>query len=135
VFGCPARGEIDAVALAMLRDLIATAGVDLEIGAPGHLSSELIAHARERGVGLVVVASLPPGGLAHARYLCKRLRAAMADVRIVAGRFTPDEDAGEVRAALTAAGADLVGTRLLEIRDAVVEAARMRPGTRSERVA
>ena len=135
VFGCPARGEIDAVALHMLRDLVAASGVDLEIGAPDHLSSELVAHARERGVGVVVVASLPPGGLAQARYLCKRLRAAIPDVRIVAGRWAADEDVAEVRAALTAAGADLVGTCLLEIRDAVVEVARMRPGATSERVA
>ncbi|HUK62310.1 MAG TPA: AI-2E family transporter, partial [Dongiaceae bacterium] len=135
VFGCPARSESDAAVLSMLRDLVAGAGVDLEIAAPDHLSSELVAQARERGVGVVVVASLPPGGLAHARYLCKRLRAAVPDVRIVAGRFTADEEAAEARTALTAAGADLVGTRLLEIRDAVVEAARMRPGTTSERVA
>ena len=135
VFGCPARSEADAVALLMLRDTLAPLGVDVEIGAPGQLSAESVQQVRDRGVGVVVVASVPPGGLAHARYLCKRLRASLPEIRIIVGRWSSPEDAAEMRAALTAAGADTVGTRLLEIRDAVLEVARTQSGAMPRRAA
>jgi predicted PurR-regulated permease PerM len=135
VFGCPARSEADAVALLMLRDTLAPLGVDVEIGAPGQLSAESVQQVRDRGVGVVVVASVPPGGLAHARYLCKRLRASLPEIRIIVGRWSSPEDAAEMRAALTASGADTVGTRLLEIRDAVLEVARTQSGAMPRRAA
>jgi hypothetical protein len=86
-------------------------------------------------VRVVVVASTPPGGLAHARYLCKRLRAAVPEIKIVVARWSSAEDAAEVRAALTAAGADTVGTQLLEVRDAVLESARNEAGATPRRAA
>jgi len=135
VFGCAARSEADTAALHMLRELLAPSGVDLEIGTADRLSAELVHEVRERGVGVVVVASTPPGGLAQARYLCKRLRAAVPEIKIVVGRWSSAEDAGEVRAALTAAGADTVGTRLLEVRDAVLESARTEAGATPRRAA
>jgi methylmalonyl-CoA mutase cobalamin-binding subunit len=135
VFGCPARSEADAVALLMLRDTLAPLGVDVEIGAPGQLSAESVQQVRERGVGVVVVASVPPGGLAQARYLCKRLRAGLPEIRIIVGRWSSPEDAAEIRAALIAAGADTVGTQLLEIRDAVLEVARTQSGVMPRRAA
>ena len=135
VFGCPARSEADAVALLMLRDTLAPLGVDVEIAAPGQLSAESVQQVRERGVGVVVVASVPPGGLAQARYLCKRLRAGLPEIRIIVGRWSSPEDAAEIRAALIAAGADTVGTQLLEIRDAVLEVARTQSGVMPRRAA
>jgi predicted PurR-regulated permease PerM/methylmalonyl-CoA mutase cobalamin-binding subunit len=135
VVGFPARSEADAVALLMLRDLLAPSGVDLEIGAPGRLSAEVVQHVRERGVRVVVVTSMPPGGLSQARYLCKRLRAGVPEARIVVGRWSSPEDAAEIRAALISAGADSVATRLLELRDAVLEVARTEPSVTPQRAA
>src|SRR4030095_15391217 len=108
VLGCATRGEGDAVALLMLSDLLGPSGVEVEI-APEMLSAEVVQRARERGVGVVVVASIPPGGLAQARYLCKRLRAGVPGLRIVVGRWSSVDDVAESRAALTGAGADAVG--------------------------
>ena len=79
---------------------------------------------------------MPPGGLAQARYLCKRLRAGVPDIRIVVGRWSSPEDADEIRAALIAAREPTaVGTRLLELRDAVLEVARTEPGAMPRRAA
>ena len=135
VVGFPARSEADAVALLMLRDLLAPSGIDLEIGASGRLSAEVVQHVRERGVRVVVVTSMPPGGLSQARYLCKRLRAGVPEARIVVGRWSSPEDAAEIRAALISAGADRVATRLLELRDAVLEVARTEPSVTPQRAA
>jgi predicted PurR-regulated permease PerM/methylmalonyl-CoA mutase cobalamin-binding subunit len=135
VVGFPARSEADAVALLMLRDLLAPSGVDLEIGAPGRLPAEVVQHVRERGVRVVVVTSMPPGGLSQARYLCKRMRAGVPEARIVVGRWSSPEDAAEIRAALISAGADSVAMRLLELRDAVLEVARTEPSVTPQRAA
>jgi len=59
---------------------------------------------------------LPPGGLAHTRYLCKRLRARLPQARIVVGRWGLKGNTEENREQLQAAGADQVETTLLETR-------------------
>ena len=58
-----------------------------------------------------------PGGLAHTRYLCKRLRARFPAVRIIVGRWGLKGDADANREQLQDAGADLAATTLLETRD------------------
>ena len=42
------------------------------------LTGELLAKVAERKPAAVCVGSLPPGGLSHARYLCKRLKRRLA---------------------------------------------------------
>ena len=56
------------------------------------------------------------GGLAQARYLCKRLRASFPDQKIVVIRWGLPDNAGQRREELLAAGADLVAITLLEAR-------------------
>jgi hypothetical protein len=76
-----------------------------------------------------VVGALAPGGLAQARFLCKRMRASAPGVRIVVGRWGFGDDAHAVRRALLAAGADAVGTSLRETRDLVLQFVRTQPET------
>jgi predicted PurR-regulated permease PerM len=127
VFGAPARGETDALGLAMLRDVLAPIGIALEVASPTLLSAELVREARAREGGVVVVGVLPPGGLAQARYLCKRLRAEVPGVRIVVGRWGATEDHEAARQALLAAGAEAIGTSLVETRDLVTRLAALQP--------
>jgi hypothetical protein len=47
------------------------------------LVSELAAAVEGAGAALVCIAALPPGGLTHARYLCKRLRARVPQRSII----------------------------------------------------
>jgi methylmalonyl-CoA mutase cobalamin-binding subunit len=91
------------------------------------LAAEAVSAARERGVGVVVLGALPPGGLVQVRHLAKRLRAAVPRVKIVVGRWCVREDLEELRETLKGAGADSVGTSLLETRDQVLEVARLSP--------
>jgi hypothetical protein len=65
---------------------------------------------------VVCVSALPPGGLAQARYLCKRLRASFPHQKIVVIRWGLPDNAGQRREELLAAGADVVVTTLLEAR-------------------
>ena len=124
VLGVPARSDADETVLAMLGHLLAAAGLELEMISTHLLSAEVVREAAERGVRVVVIGALPPGGLVQARHLAKRLRAAVPGVKIVVGRWCMREDVDGLREVLTAAGADSVGTSLLETRDLVVELAR-----------
>jgi hypothetical protein len=49
------------------------------------LSAEMVTLAGEKEPAVVCVGAMPPGGLAHTRYLCKRLRARLPDAKIVVG--------------------------------------------------
>ena len=59
---------------------------------------------------------MPPGGLAHTRYLCKRLRACLPNARIVVGRWGLKGKVEENQEHLRDAGADQIETTLLETR-------------------
>jgi methylmalonyl-CoA mutase cobalamin-binding subunit len=125
VLGVPARTDADEAALSMLGHLLAPAGIELDVLSAELLSSEIARRVREAPVPLVVIGALPPGAVTQARYLVKRLRAAAPDVKIVVGRWGMSNDVETTRETLLAAGADAVGTSLLETRDLIVGLARL----------
>jgi predicted PurR-regulated permease PerM len=129
VFGAPARHAGDAVALHMLRELLAPARVALDVASTDLLSAEVVRIVREQDAAVVVVGALAPGGLAQARFLCKRMRTSAPGVRIVVGRWGFGDDAESARRALQAAGADAVGASLRETRDLVLQFVRAQPQT------
>jgi len=126
VFAAAARGEADAVALLMLRDLLGPSRVALDVASPELLAAEVVDRARRHGADVVAVGALPPDGLAQARYFCKRARAGLPGVRIVAGRWCAVQDVEAVRQGLVSAGADAVGTSLRETRDLILQFVRVR---------
>jgi predicted PurR-regulated permease PerM len=123
VLGCPAVDEADEVALRMLARLIDPARTALDVVAPGLLAAEVVTRVADRDdrpYTAVCISALPPGGLAQARFLCKRLRARSDRVRIVVGRWGGDDEEA-ARAALLAAGADAVATTLIEARQFLLQ--------------
>ena len=115
VFGVPA-GEDDELALYMLRQLLEAEGCRLEVLPAGTTAAEVVGRvAAERPAG-VIIAALPPQGLADTRYLCKRLRSHFPDLTILVGRWGQQDDLEQVRQRLKAAGASDVGVTLLESR-------------------
>jgi hypothetical protein len=110
--------------------------VGLEVASPTLLAAELMGGAREHGAGVVVIGALPPGGLAHARYLCKRFKAEVPGLRIVVARWGVAEDGAEAaRQALRSAGADAIGATLAETRDLVVTLSTLEPEVAAGRLA
>ncbi|MBX9681526.1 MAG: AI-2E family transporter [Gemmataceae bacterium] len=114
---CAARDRSDHMALGMLRQLLPTDRWDMEIMPLESLSSELIERAEETKPSLICIASLPPGGLSHTRYLCKRLKARHPDVKIIVGRWGTSDNAEHNRDLLKEAGADWVSMSLIETRE------------------
>ena len=117
ILGSPARDESDRLALEMLRQVLDPARWVMEVTAVETQTEMLVARVAEEGPVLVCIGSLPPGGLAHTRYLCKRLRARSPKLKIVVGRWGLRDDVKQNEEQLREAGADAMTTTILETRD------------------
>jgi AI-2E family transporter len=117
VVAYPANGHADALALRMLGQLVDADGIRLDVKSVRLLASEIIDLVRARDARLVCIADLPPSPPSKTRYVVRKLRSALPDVRILIGRWAPAELADEDRTLLVEAGASHVATTLLETRD------------------
>jgi hypothetical protein len=95
IFGCPAHDAEDRLALEMLQQVLDPARWSLELIAPETLTAELLDLVEQLRPALVCIAAIPPGGLAHTRYLCKRLRTRFPDLWILVGRWGLGDAAGK----------------------------------------
>jgi predicted PurR-regulated permease PerM len=117
VLAVPARDETDEVTLEMLRRLMSDGRWEVDVLADETLGSEVLAKVRELNPGAIVIGSLPPGGLAHTRYLCKRLRSHFPGARLMVGRWgQKNGELAESRDQLIAAGAEFVAISLAEMK-------------------
>jgi len=116
ILGCPGHDEGDRLALEMLMQLLDPAVWEVEVLSLEMLSAELVALAGEKAPAVICIGALPPGGLAHTRYLCKRLRARLPEAKIVVGRWGLKDNVEQNEEQLREAGADQVATTLLETR-------------------
>jgi hypothetical protein len=107
----------------MLGQMLTGVPLVLDITTTRVLASELVEHVRAGGYSLVVIADLPPSTPSKTRYLVKKLRSALPDVRISVGRWSHPSMADESPQPLSAAGASHVATTLLESRKYLAEAA------------
>ena len=116
VLGYATNGVADELALAMLAHLLDDLPIQVEITGTRLQASELLALVQAQGFSVVCFADLPPSPSSKTRYLVKRLRAALPDVRILVGRWGPPALADDSTQALRDAGANLVASTLLETR-------------------
>jgi predicted PurR-regulated permease PerM len=100
VLVCPARDEAENVAAEILAGMLDPAKWEVRVAGDEMLASELVATVGEFRPAAVVIVALPPGGLAHCRYVVGRLRARCPGVRILIGRW----GCGEGEAAEPAGG-------------------------------
>jgi predicted PurR-regulated permease PerM len=121
VLGYATKGIADQLALRMLSHLVEDLPIQMEITKMRMQAPELIQLVRERAISVVCLADLPPSTTSKTRYLVKRLRLAFPDVRILVGRWGPEAMADENTQPLKAAGANQIGTSLVETRDELAE--------------
>jgi predicted PurR-regulated permease PerM len=125
IVGCPVRDEANELALLMFRQFLDPTRYELALLAHEALSSEVLEQIAEKNPVLVCIASLPPGGLAQTRYICKRLRKRFPNLKIIVGRWgSRNENNGN---SLLSAGADKVGTTMVETRDQVIQLSQIIP--------
>jgi len=115
ILTCAARDAADETAIEMFLRVLDPKTSMPEMISTDHLVSEIVSLVADQHTAIVCIASLPPGGLAHTRLLCKRLRASFPDLKIIVGRWGLKPDAEKRnREQLLEAGADLFGTSLEE---------------------
>jgi predicted PurR-regulated permease PerM len=100
----PAKDQVDRAAAEILARVLNRAAWNGHVTSPGMLTSELATQVKELEPAAIVVAAVAPGGITHARFLCKRLRSQFPDLKIFVARWA-GEDAGRLRETLANAGA------------------------------
>jgi len=101
----------------MLAQLAGDEAIDLHVASARLLTAEIVDLVQTRQANLVCIADLPPSPPSKTRYVVRKLRAALPDVRILVGRWAPADLADEDPSALIEAGANHVATTLIETRD------------------
>ena len=116
VLGYANNGVADELALGMLVHLLEDLPIAVTIISARIQASDLLAAVRDLDIAVVCIADLPPSPPSKSRYLVKRLRAALPEVRIVVGRWAPPALADDSTLLLREAGANLVASTLMETR-------------------
>lgn len=114
ILGCGARDQADEVAMAIFQRAVDQQNYRLEVIPRDRLISEILDQVDEEHPGIICVAALPPGGLAHTRLLCKRLKSRHPTLKIVVARWGLQTEVEENRSELIAAGAAYLGTSMEE---------------------
>jgi hypothetical protein len=117
VLGCAINGIADELALGMLVHLVDDLPIAVDITGARMQASELVPLVQAREFSVVCFADLPPSPPSKTRYLVKRLRAALPEVRILVGRWAPPALADESTQLLRESGANHVGSTLAETRE------------------
>ncbi len=129
ILGCPAQDEADELALLMFRQLLDCTKYEVEIMSDTMLTAEVVAWIGEKSPAMICIAALPPGGLAQTRYLCKRLRARFPNLKIAVGRWgIGTEDSNSI----LLAGADKVGTTMIETREQMIQLSQFSPHSEAQ---
>ncbi len=110
----PAKDSSDELAGNMLRLLVDPHRWEAAVAPVAQLTSEVVQLAKEFKPAILVICTLPPGGLTHTRYVCKRIAKTFPEARIVVCRSGTEKDPPEATAQLTEAGAAHVATSLAE---------------------
>ena len=117
MLGYAANGGGDELALDMLAHLIEDLPIQLDIQAARLDVTALIARLRHDNVSALCIADLPPSPPSKTRYVVKRVRAAIPELRIAVGRWAPQTLADENSDGLLQDGATSVAATLLQTRD------------------
>ncbi|MGH6689784.1 MAG: AI-2E family transporter [Gammaproteobacteria bacterium] len=127
VLGYPVRDRADELALGMFGQLVDQTRIELEPASADVLTSEVVALVETVRPAVICLALLPPGGLAQARYVIKRVRARYPDVKILVGRWGLPQGDQENWDVLLSADADHVSGSLLETRNYLAQLATLQP--------
>jgi len=120
LLGCPARDDIDALALRLLQQACDPTRVAIDLLPPRLLPFDVIARVAETQPALLCLGAVVPGGVPHLRYLCKQLRARFPSLPLVVGCWGAPEPVAETVELLRADGCDHIGTTLQTTRDHIM---------------
>jgi predicted PurR-regulated permease PerM len=115
----PARDEAEHVAADALAHSLDHTRWEVRVAGEELLASELIAAVDEFRPAVVVLVTLPPGGLSHCRYLVSRLRAKHPDLHVLVARWSSDGESSLTQTGIK--GAEGIDHTLAETRKRLTE--------------
>jgi predicted PurR-regulated permease PerM len=118
------RGSLDEAVAAMLAQLLQKQGIGACIVPSREVLAANIAHFDIAGAQMACLSYLEAGGLTHARYLVRRLRRRLPNVKILLGLWTLSDEQARNLDALRETGADIIVTSLGQALSEVDKAAR-----------
>ncbi|MGE3820542.1 MAG: AI-2E family transporter [Isosphaeraceae bacterium] len=121
VVGLGTEDRSDALALEMLKHLLATSGIELQVLENQRSPLKLVERLAEISPNVVVLSHLPPRGLKAGRYLVRRLRARFPDLEILVGRWGETSLAPRDASRLISQGASDVAFSLAEIHQHIID--------------
>lgn len=104
----PARDPADELGAMMLTQVLLRHGYCARYISVEKLASEYVQIVQEMNVQVVIISALPPAASTHARYIVKRLRQKLPDLKILVGLWTSCGEMKRPRERLKTAGTDLV---------------------------
>jgi hypothetical protein len=123
VIACGAHHQSEAPTLQAMQWLLKPAGVDVVAASSRLLPAEIEEMIRRENAAILFIAALPPGGLIQARYMCRRIRKNMPDLKIVVGYWKKTKNHQNLEAKIRASGASVVAATLLGARNQIAELA------------
>jgi hypothetical protein len=95
ILSLPARSEADEIAAMMLAQVLETKGCDVQSISVMSLAGDDLAD--QNSADVICVSATPPAAVMHARYLCKRLRGRLPEVKLVVGLWDAQGDLNKAR--------------------------------------
>ena len=94
----PARDEADEITALMLVQLLKFEGISGRVVSARTLMGEVLEEMETLTPTAICVCAMPPAATSHARYVCKRVLARFADMKVVVGIWnSPDLDRAQER--------------------------------------
>jgi len=127
VLGCPAHHRSEELVIEMLADIMLPLGCQVEETSTRLLPSDVEALIERDDPSALFIATLPPGGIVQARYLCRRLRRKFPELKIVVGYWGHVKDFDRLLVRLRAAGASYVTTSMAQTRGQLISLLNLMP--------
>jgi predicted PurR-regulated permease PerM len=123
VLGIPVEDTIDELAMSMLGNVL-PASIVLKSVSADALSGEVLDQVQHRGVSVVCIGAIVPGGTHESRYLAKRLNGSFPEIAVLLARWGL-RDEKKQRELSEIEGVRGVAVNLAEARNYIVELVRI----------
>jgi hypothetical protein len=127
ILAYPVSSAADEMALRLLAQFLEETSITVDVLSSRTLVGELITAVQERNCQIVCIADLPPSLPSKTRYILKKLRTALPDVKIVVGRWAPAALADVDIRPLMESGATHVASAMAETANQLRQLAQLDP--------
>ena len=123
ILGIPIEDTMDELAMGMLKSVL-PASIVLKSVSADALSGEVLDQVQQRGVSVVCIGAITPGGAHETRYLAKRLSGNFPEIAVIVARWGMRNEKKQ-RELSELPGVKAVAANLAEARNYIIELVRI----------